>query len=123
MNQAQITRVQSTWSVLAPSADQVAMLFYDRLLEIAPEWKRRLDDDLIAQGKQFMPKLSEGVRLLRADSSPPTSSGDDKMTAALLWTIEKGLAEDFTDEVREAWSSACEALSLETLQTASPDAA
>ncbi len=32
---------------------------------------------------------------------------------ALLWTLQKGLGGDFTDEVRESWTAACAFLAKE----------
>jgi hemoglobin-like flavoprotein len=39
--------------------------------------------------------------------------------AALLWTLEQGLGDDFTAEVRDAWAAAYEVLSSTMMAAAS----
>jgi nitric oxide dioxygenase len=47
----------------------------------------------------------------------------DTVGSALLWTLEKGLGEQFTDDVREAWTAAYTLLSSTMIDAAERKAA
>ena len=119
MTPEQIDLVQSTWAKVAPSADQVAVLFYGRLFEIAPEVKPLFTSDMTEQGKKLMtmiavavnglPKLETIVPAVQDMGVRHTGYGVEpehyeSVGAALLWTLEQGLGEDFTPEVKAAWT-------------------
>lgn len=119
MTPEQIELVQSTWAKVAPSADQVAPMFYARLFEIAPEVKPLFTSDMEEQGKKLMQMLNVAVTsLTKLDTIVPAvqelgvrhneykvePGHYDYVGAALLWTLEQGLGEDFTEEVKIAWT-------------------
>lgn len=119
MTPEQIELVQTTWAKVAPNADQVAVLFYGRLFEIAPEVKPLFKSDMTEQGKKLMTMLAVAVNgLPKLETIVPavqdmgvrhtdygvTSEHYDSVAAALLWTLEQGLGEDFTPAVKEAWT-------------------
>ena len=119
MTPEQIELVQTTWAKVAPSADQVAVLFYDRLFEIAPEVKPLFKSDMTEQGQKLMQMLAVAVNgLPQLESIVPAvqemgvrhtdygvaDSHYDSVGAALLWTLEQGLGDAFTPEVKEAWT-------------------
>lgn len=133
MNPEKIELVQSTWAKVAPAADQVAVLFYGRLFEIAPEVKPMFQGDMAEQGKKLMqmlavavnglPKLDAIVGAVQEMGVRHTGYGVepqhyDSVGAALLWTLEQGLGEDYTTEVADAWTE-----TYVTLSTVMKDAA
>lgn len=137
MNPEKIELVKTTWSKVAPNADQVAVLFYSRLFEIAPEVKPLFKGDMIEQGKKLMqmlalavnglPKLDTIVGAVQEMGVRHTGYGVepqhyDMVGAALLWTLEQGLGEDYTPEVAEAWTEAYGVLST-TMKDAAAAAA
>ena len=117
--------VQKTWVMVVPIADKAAELFYGRLFELEPEYKAMFKNDMTEQGKKLMKTINIAVEALN-DVEPlvPTlkQMGADHagygvkdrdynvVGAALLWTLEQGLGEAFTDEVRNAWGAVYELL-------------
>lgn len=126
MTPDQIDLVQSSFAKVVPIADIAADLFYGRLFEIAPEVKPLFRDDMREQGRKLMTTLGVVVSGLKdLDAILPAAkalavrhvgygvaAADYKpVGAALIWTLEKGLGEDFSPEVRSAWLVAYATLS------------
>lgn len=126
MTPAQIASVRDSFGKVAPIADQAAALFYGRLFEIAPETRALFRSDIGEQGRKLMATLAVVVRGL--DDLPALMPAVTRLAerhagygvgaahyapvgAALLWTLEQGLGEAFTPEVKEAWSAAYGTLS------------
>ena len=120
MTPEEITCVKATWARLIPIAEQAASLFYTRLFEIHPELRPLFKGDLDEQGRRIMGMIHSTVMhlgdlgplepTLRASGARHASYGVkdedyDKMAAALFWTLERLLGDDFTPEVRSAWVS------------------
>lgn len=133
MTPEQIELVQITWAKVAPNADQVAALFYDRLFEIAPEVKPLFTGDMLEQGKKLMAMLNMAVTSLdhleqmlpavhemgvRHTSYGVQPEHYDAVAEALLWTLEKGLRETFGPDAREAWAAVYSALAAEMKEAA-----
>lgn len=125
MTPTQIKLVQESFAKVVPIADTAADLFYDRLFEIAPEVRPLFPAELAEQKKKLMQMLSAAVGgLHKLDTILPAVEAlgrrhvaykvepghYDLVGAALLWTLEKGLAEGFTPEVKEAWTVVYDAL-------------
>ena len=117
----QIKAIQHSFDKVSPIADQAAALFYGRLFEIAPEVKPLFRGDMTEQGRKLMATLAVVVQGLdNLESVLPAASALAKrhvgygvraadyapVGAALLWTLEQGLGEAFTPDVREAWVEA-----------------
>jgi hemoglobin-like flavoprotein len=135
MNQQQIALVQDSWSRVEPIADTAAALFYGRLFEVAPEVRPMFRGDLAEQGRKLMLMLAVVVRGLdRLDRLVPgvqrlgrrhagygvRPEHYDAVGGALLWTLEQGLGDAFTPEVRDAWATAYGALAT-TMRDASEE--
>ena len=120
MTPHQIKLVQTSFAQVAPIADTAADLFYGRLFEIAPDVRKMFPHDLSGQKKKLMAMLGTAVAgLSRLDTLLPAVRALGQrhvgygvsaeqyvpVGAALLWTLEKGLGEAFTPEVREAWAT------------------
>jgi hemoglobin-like flavoprotein len=126
MTPDQVKLVQQSFSKVAPISDQAAILFYDRLFEIAPQVKPMFPADMTEQRRKLMMMLAAVVGGLNdLPSILPAASALAKrhiaygtkaehypvVGAALLWTLEKGLGEAWTPDVANAWTTAYGTLS------------
>lgn len=126
MTPHQIKLVQNSFAQVAPIATIAADLFYGRLFEIAPSVRRMFPQDMMEQKKKLMTMLATVVNgLTKLDALLPAVRALGKrhagydvhpehfapVGAALLWTLEQGLGDDFTPEVKEAWTIAYGVLS------------
>ena len=125
MTPQQIELVKKTWVMVVPIADKAAELFYGRLFELEPSYRSMFKNDMTEQGKKLMKTINIAVEALD-DVEPlvPTlkQMGADHagygvvdrdynvVGAALLWTLEQGLGEAFTDEVKNAWAAVYDVL-------------
>ena len=115
----QIQLVQTTWSKLMPIQNEAARLLYDRLFELDPSAKTLFKtSDLREQGRRLMAMITIAVNgLTHVDSIVPVvrdlgrrhagygvrDEHYDTVGLALVWTLEQGLGDDFTPQVRGAW--------------------
>ncbi len=121
MTPDQVRIVQSTFARVAPMAGKVAELFYARLFEIDPPLRALFKGDMVRQGNLLMGMIGAGVRglsdtpslvpVLRQLGARHGGYGVQAhhyttVGLALLWTLEHGLGEEFTPEVRDAWAAA-----------------
>lgn len=121
MTPEQVTLVQQSFSKVAPAADQAAVMFYDRLFEIAPSVRAMFPADLSEQRKKLMATLAVVVNgLSNLEAILPAASALAKrhvgygarpehypvVGSALLWTLERGLGESWTPETAAAWGEA-----------------
>ena len=126
MTPDQVALVQDSFKNVVPIADVAAGLFYGRLFEIAPEVKPMFRGDIKEQGRKLMTTLGVVVTgLTRLETVLPAASALAKkhvdygvkaehyapVGAALLWTLEKGLGDDWTPELAQAWGTAYGTLS------------
>ena len=126
MNPTQIKLVQESFSKVAPISEAAAVIFYDRLFEVAPSVKAMFPADMTEQRKKLMMMLAAVVGGLKnLDSIWPAASALAKrhvgygakpehypvVGGALLYTLEKGLGEAWTPELAEAWTAAYGTLS------------
>lgn len=125
MTPQQIELVKKTWVMVVPIADTAAEMFYGRLFELEPSYREMFKGDMTEQGKKLMKTINIAVEALD-DVEPliPTlkQMGADHagygvvdrdynvVGAALLWTLEQGLGDAFTDEVKNAWAAVYEVL-------------
>ncbi len=126
MNPMQVKLVQDSFAKVAAISEQAAVLFYDRLFEVAPAVKAMFPADLTEQRKKLMGTLAVVVNgLSNLESILPAASALAKrhvsygakpehypvVGGALLWTLEKGLGEAWTPETSAAWTAAYGTLS------------
>ncbi len=126
MTPDQVKLVQQSFSKVAPIADKAAVIFYDRLFEVAPAVKAMFPADMTEQRKKLMSTLAVVVSgLSNLESILPAASAlamrhvtygakaehYPVVGGALLWTLEKGLGADWTPAVAEAWTAAYATLS------------
>jgi hemoglobin-like flavoprotein len=114
----QKTLVQSSFAQVIPVADQAARHFYDRLFELDPALRELFASDMADQRAKLMQMLHTAVRGLdRLEQLVPALQhlairhvgyqvrNEHYVTvgAALLWTLEQGLGDAYTADVRDAW--------------------
>jgi nitric oxide dioxygenase len=122
----QVELVQQSFAKVAPISEQAAVLFYNRLFEVAPSVKAMFPADMTEQRKKLMATLAVTVNGLgRLESVLPAASALAKrhvnygakpehysvVGGALLWTLEKGLGKAWTPETAAAWTAAYTTLS------------
>ena len=121
MTPQQIELVQSTWRQVMPIRAQAGALFYQRLFSENPQLRDMFPADIAPQAAKLMGMLHTAVNALTdLDTAAPLlrelgrrhvaygvrSEHYAPVGAALLWTLEQGLGEAFTDPVRDAWTAA-----------------
>lgn len=125
MTSQQLALVQSSWEKVVPIAKDAAKLFYDRLFEVAPSVRALFKQDIEEQGKKLMQVITTVVRGLKQfDKLEMTvwqlgrrhvtygavEAHYSVVADTLLWTLQKGLGSDFTQEIKAAWEAALGAI-------------
>jgi len=132
LTDAQKKLVQKTWKLVVPISETAADLFYKRLFETHPQYKSLFPDDMSGQKRKLLRMLAFVVKSLDwvdAQWREEVDPDEDLMLvvlalgrrhtelykipdesyaavgAALLWTLDYGLGDAFTEEVRAAWTS------------------
>ena len=137
MTPEQAELVKSSWAKVVPIADKAAELFYGKLFELDPSLKSLFKGDMVEQGKKLMKMINTAVNGLdRLDEIVPAveqlgvrhisygvkDEHYDTVGAALLWTLETGLGDAFTDETKTAWATVY-GLLADTMKAAAAKAA
>jgi methyl-accepting chemotaxis protein len=117
---AQRRLVQQSFAKVEPIAEAAAELFYDKLFELDPALKALFKTDIADQGRKLMATLKLAVKGLddlerlvpvvqdlgrRHAGYGVRRAHYATVAEALLWTLEQGLKDDFTPEVKAAWSA------------------
>lgn len=122
MSPEQKNLVKSTWAMVVPIADTAAGLFYDRLFAIDTSTRSMFTSTNMAeQRKKLMQALAFVINGLDATEQllptiqslgrnhvryGVTDTHYDSVGSALLWTLEQGLEDAWTPNVKEAWVAA-----------------
>ena len=118
MTPQNIALVRDSWQQVLPIRDTAAQLFYGRLFEIDPALRSMFKGDMVEQGRKLMMIINTAVNSL--DNLGPilgavedmgrrhvaygvTETHYDTVGSALIWTLAKGLGEQFTPQVKDAW--------------------
>jgi len=121
MDAHQIALVQKSFEKVATIGDKVAEIFYAELFAIDPSLRKMFKGDMAEQRRKLLTALALVVRALH---SPEKILNPVRQLAvkhvgygvlpehytyvgnALLRTLKKGLATDFTPELGDAWVAA-----------------
>ncbi len=137
MTPEQALLVKTSWAKVMPISEKAAELFYGKLFELDPELKSLFKGDMQEQGRKLMAMINTAVNGLdKLEAIVPAvqelgkrhvgygveDKDYDTVGAALLWTLETGLGDDFTPEVKEAWATVYGVLA-DTMKAAAKDAA
>jgi hemoglobin-like flavoprotein len=135
MTPEQIDLIKKSWEAVMPIKATAAELFYNRLFELDPALKPLFKGDMTVQGQKLMMMINAAVGGLdRLDTLVPVvqdlgkrhvaygvkDAHYDTVGAALLWTLEKGLGDAFTPEVKESWATVYGVLAS-TMKSAAAD--
>ncbi|NVK31699.1 MAG: hemin receptor [Gammaproteobacteria bacterium] len=138
LTQQQIHLIQSSFAKVKPSAMQAAEIFYDTLFEYDPSLESIFHGDMKSQGEKLMRTLDTAVSSLsNLDALLPVLEAlavrhvqyqvqpKDYTTVgnALLATLSKGLGDEFTPVVRQAWVDGFRLIAKVMKSAAYPDAA
>ena len=125
MNREQTRLVQESFEKVVPIADAAAALFYGRLFDLDPKLESLFKGDMVEQGRKLMQMIGVAVKSLdRLQQVLPAvcalgarhagygvrEKDYDTVGRALIWTLKKGLGDDFTPEVEAAWAEVYAAL-------------
>ena len=133
MTPEKIALVKSSWQQVLPIKDTAAQLFYGQLFELDPSLRGMFRGDMTEQGRKLMTMINMVVTSL--DNLAPllgavedlgrrhvgygvTEAHYDTVGSALLWTLDKGLGEQFTPPVEAAWTEAYTTLASAMKQAA-----
>jgi hemoglobin-like flavoprotein len=136
MTPEQQVLVQTSFAKVAPIADLAATFFYEDLFERNPRLRPLFKEDMTEQRQKLMSVLGTAVANLRQwDKVEATvralgrrhvdygvaAADYETVGAALIATLEKGLGDDFTQEVREAWLACYTVIKAQMLAGAESD--
>lgn len=123
--------LRDSWRLVTPIMETAADLFYKRLFELRPDYRALFPGDMVAQKRKLMVTLAFVVKSAdwAAESwAEDVPQNDDLFLVvlalgrrhgmlykvpddaypvvgeALIWTLDMGLGEAFTSEVRAAWA-------------------
>lgn len=139
LDQQKRRTIVDSFKLVVPIADTAADLFYRRLFELQPSYRALFSDDLARQKAKLVSMLAFIVKSLdfrdeqwREDVNEnedlfyvllalgrrhtelyriPDESYE-VVGEALLWTLDYGLGEAFSDEVRNAWAEVYGAIAM-----------
>ena len=112
--------VRNSFALVQPIAAQAAAIFYNHLFAADPSLRALFRGDMVHQGERLMTMIGSAVGLLdqpevllpvlrnlgaRHDSYGVVDTHYATVGGALLLTLEQGLGDAFTSEVREAWTA------------------
>jgi hemoglobin-like flavoprotein len=121
MTPVEIQLVQGSFDKVVPIADTAAALFYTNLFTADPALQPLFKGNMEEQGKKLMQMIGTAVKKLDdLDTLVPVlqnlgkrhvgygveASHYDTVGGALLLTLEQGLGDAFTADVKAAWTTA-----------------
>jgi hemoglobin-like flavoprotein len=124
MTPKQIELIEKSFQSVKPIADAAGRMFYGRLIELDPSL-RPMFRDVNEQARKLMQVIGTAVAMLRRPEElfpivedlgrrhvtyGVTDAHYQAGGAALVWTLEQGLGDAFTPEVRDAWVAMYDAI-------------
>src|SRR5947209_6452794 len=111
MNPIQIKLVQDSFAKVAPISEAAAVIFYDRLFEVAPSLRAMFPNDMTEQRKKLTRTLAIVVHwlstlqaLLPAASALPNRHGNYGAMLEHYPSLRRGLLFTLEKRLRDAWS-------------------
>jgi hemoglobin-like flavoprotein len=131
--------IKDSWRLVVPIAETASDLFYKRLFELRPDYRRLFPDDMKSQKRKLIAMLGFIVKALdwpdsawretvpeeddlclvvlalgrrHSDLYKVPDSGYEAVGEALLWTLDYGLGKKFDAPTRAAWTHVYQLLSL-----------
>lgn len=119
MTPEQVVLVKNSWALFAQKAEKVAEIFYNKVFELDPPLQPLFKGNMTEQGRKIMEMIDTVVNSLdRLEAIFPNvellgerhahygvkDQDYEVLGAALLWTLETQLGQDFTAETKNAWT-------------------
>lgn len=120
MTDRQIQLIEETWDYVILNTEKAGELFYTRLFERYPEVRPLFKSSMDEQSRKLIALITFAVNKLRnldtivadvqALGKRHVAYGVDAshyqmVGECLLWTLEQGLAEQWNEEVKQAWTA------------------
>jgi hemoglobin-like flavoprotein len=131
MTEDEIAAVQESWALVLPISDAAMQIFYDRLFALDPDigtlfagkemgvQRQQLARALDAVVSQLHQPQALSLPLQRLGARHATygvrEDGFSTVGAALLFTLEQGLADSWTGSVAQSWRSAWDMVRTQVL--------
>jgi nitric oxide dioxygenase len=126
MTQQQIKLVEFTWDNVMSNTHEAGVIFYGKLFELNPNLKLLFKEDYRAQARELVAlitfvvhkltsieEITDDVKSLglrhRTYNVKPEYYTD--VGAALLWTLQQVLGEQWNEEIKNAWQAVYDHLS------------
>lgn len=126
MTEQQLKLIQDSWLKIMPNSSETGHKFYSRLFEINPDLQHLFTGDMHDQVNKLMAMINLAVSsLTNLESMIPTIQAlgkyhvsfgvkeeyYDNVGEALIWTLADGFGDEFTDDLRDAWTEVYTTLS------------
>ena len=133
LSQEQRQLIVQSFKLVVPIADTAADLFYKRLFELKPSYRKYFGEELSGQKRKLIAMLAFIVKSMdfadddwrdavdenddlflvllalgrrHTDLYKIPDESYDTVGAALLWTLDYGLGKAFTPDIKAAWTAA-----------------
>jgi hemoglobin-like flavoprotein len=119
MTPKQIELVQNSWHHITTNVTHAGEIFYGRLFEKNPQLRAMFSTDVKEQSRKLINIITFAVKKLnnlgevvgdvqalgrRHGKYGVQPSHYVIVADSLLWTLEKGLGDDWNEEVKQAWT-------------------
>lgn len=136
MTPEQVELIKSSWAKVLPISETAAEIFYGKLFNLDPELKPLFKGDMKEQGRKLMAMINTAVNGLNDLEAIVPAVQDlgkrhvgygvkdkdyDTVGTALIGTLEVGLEDAFTDEVKDAWITVYTVLSTTMKEAAATE--
>lgn len=133
MTQRQIELVENSWDFILQNANEAGSIFYSRLFEIDPKLRPLFGEDIESQSKKLVALITFAVHKLnnleeivadvkalgiRHRKYKVQREHYATVANALLWTLEKALGTQWTEEMENAWIEVYTILSQTMIEAA-----
>ena len=137
MTPKEVSLIQESWDYVITNIDKAGELFYGKLFEMDPALKPLFKGDLSVQADKLMSMITFVVSKLDNIGEVVSDVQDlgvrhkyyeveprhyDTVGAALLWTLEAGLGDQWSDAHRQAWTDVYVVLSNTMKEAAANEA-
>jgi hemoglobin-like flavoprotein len=135
MTERQIKLVEASWDYIIMNSQRAGLLFYERLFQSDPSLRSLFPEDMSLQASKLVAMITfvvhkldnlnavlNDVRALGKRHKNYRVEAKDYKTVGdtLLWTLQDGMGEEWTNEHKQAWMTAYSLLS-ETMIAAAED--
>ncbi|MEQ9164899.1 MAG: globin family protein [Fulvivirga sp.] len=118
MTEKQIELVEDSWDYVITNTREAGKLFYERLFSESPHLKHMFKEDMRDQERKLISLITFAVSKLsnideiiadvqalgtRHKGYGVKDEDYGNVASALLWTLEQGLGDRWTEEVKDAW--------------------